>query len=85
MTRDAECFYGCFRCGTLGGAWYEIDGGVRSCCECGEPGILTLQQALDMLNDIYLKHNQEVVDLMEGGEEEYEISATDVEDKSDEQ
>ena len=40
----------CFRCGTTN----VVTDGV-TCPDCGEPSLYTLIEALDMLNDLYVK------------------------------
>ena len=62
---DPEQIYGCFRCGELMGDIREGDQG--SVCEgCGEAAIMTLQNSLDIINDLYLRG-----DLTVHGEEVY--------------
>lgn len=48
--------YGCFRCGEINGEISQDEETlVVSCQSCGEDSIVTFQQALDLLNDFYLK------------------------------
>lgn len=45
----------CFRCGTRHDYLPEAeDTGFGICDECGEDAVLTFNQALDLLNDLYL-------------------------------
>jgi len=47
--------YGCFRCGEQDVEYTEEDY-KRTCGSCGESDcIVSLQEALDLLNDIYLR------------------------------
>lgn len=56
MTRTEEQNYGCFRCGTVNPPCQKHRGSGRPICGvCGEDGIITQRQALDMLNNIYLQ------------------------------
>jgi DNA-directed RNA polymerase subunit RPC12/RpoP len=66
VTREVEDAYGCFRCGTIRPACVrESDDDKYECCECGEKAIVTLKQALDMINNHYLNNRTEVVNSME--------------------
>jgi DNA-directed RNA polymerase subunit RPC12/RpoP len=51
---EKEIMYGCFRCGTQVEAPDDL---IRpACCEsCGSPYLITYQEALDLLNDLFLK------------------------------
>lgn len=51
----ASGIFGCFRCGeTMGPMVIRKDGYVQ-CGGCGEVAVLTFQQALDTLNDLWLR------------------------------
>jgi len=53
---EPEQIYGCWRCGELMGEIRESEGSYGYICEsCGEQGIVSFLNALDMLNDMYLK------------------------------
>ena len=73
--RREETEYGCFRCGA-----YRPAGTVDTltnkqvCEECGEEGIVTFQQALDMLNEYWVRNHKEVIDLMDADEYYPEIA-----------
>lgn len=59
-----EQIYGCFRCGELMGDIRE-EGASTVCDSCGEAAIMTLTNALDVMNEIYLRgdltlHGEEV-------------------------
>lgn len=61
---DPNQVYGCFRCGELMGDFTEA-GETLTCSGCGEEGIVSMVNALDMINDMYLKghltfHGEEV-------------------------
>lgn len=68
MGREVENEYGCFRCGAVR-PQVDInpDTGSMTCGGCGEASIVTLKQALDMLNGYYLMNKKEqsvIEDLM---------------------
>jgi len=47
--------HGCFRCGEQDVQFTEVDY-KRTCHSCGESDcIISMQEALDLLNDIYLR------------------------------
>lgn len=52
--REEKVVYGCFHCGTKVEAPDDL---IRPalCEDCGWPHLLTHQEALDILNDLYLK------------------------------
>ena len=53
----ASDVYGCFRCGdTLGPMIVQTDGYVR-CGGCNEVSVVTFQQALDILNNMWIEGN----------------------------
>lgn len=67
MPREVEKTYGCFRCGVLQGpiSYDKVTERV-SCGECGERGIVSFKQALDMLNELYGgSHHQKVMEAMD--------------------
>ena len=47
--------YGCIRCGEIGGDISQNTHGHYVCGSCGETSIVGFVQALDLLNDLYLK------------------------------
>lgn len=49
--------YGCYRCGAINGPLKEWDEEQTrpTCDECGESAIVTMQEAMDILNDLHLK------------------------------
>jgi len=51
---EEEIMYGCFMCGVRVSAPDDL---IRpTCCEeCGNPYLITYQEALDIINDLYLK------------------------------
>lgn len=58
--------YGCFRCGTIGGdTKMDMRDEIPICAECGENALVTLQQALDILNDYWLTNKYEAHELDE--------------------
>ena len=64
--------YGCFRCGTMmHDVVYDEDSGFGVCGECNEVAVVMFGQALDILNDLYLK----------GVFENFEIEAPDEENE----
>jgi len=50
--------HGCYRCGAQAGEYTVNDMGMAVCGNCGEPSVVTFQQALDTLNDLYLRHGK---------------------------
>ena len=50
---DINNVYGCFRCGEVMGDVGIIDEHMPYCKECGEMGILSFRQALDIVNDFH--------------------------------
>lgn len=51
-----EQVYGCFRCGELMGDIREANDGYHYICEnCGEVSVISFVNALDILNDLYIK------------------------------
>jgi len=48
--------WACFRCGKVAGdVRKDSEEGPWICEECGESGIVTIPQALDIINDFYLR------------------------------
>lgn len=72
-----EELYGCYRCGTINGNLRDMElDGRQKCGECGEDAIITFQEAMDALNDAYLKgifrpnnYVDPYLELIEAGEE----------------
>lgn len=63
---DPEQIYGCWRCGKVMGALKEDDAGFRLICgECGENSVLSFINALDVINDLFVRGilEQEQIDL----------------------
>lgn len=59
---DTGQLYGCFRCGKIMGKLHRLVDDHLICGECNENGIVSFVQALDLLNDHYLKHELEPMD-----------------------
>lgn len=53
---DPRSLRSCFRCGEIGGEYILDEGsGVAKCGSCGEHGVVSLIQALDLLNELHAK------------------------------
>lgn len=66
MPRTEEKIYGCFRCGAIKPPLrHDLTTDKVYCGECGERGVVTFQQALDMLNDIYRRDPKDVIEALE--------------------
>lgn len=67
--RDVEQEYGCYRCGTVRPIveTHKSTGEVR-CGNCGEAGIVTLRQSLDIVNDYYIRHKKDCIGASEADE-----------------
>jgi len=53
---DPTKLYACYRCGEMMGEIRESEGVYGYICEsCGEQGIVSFLNALDILNDMYVK------------------------------
>lgn len=82
--REVEQAYGCFRCGKIRPA---VDRDPITdklqCVDCGECAVVTLQQALDMLNGYYIQDRERIVDLMEEDEYYPVLEGDDLDDRSD--
>jgi len=62
-----EQLYGCYRCGEIMGEIRESDSSTGWTCEsCGEPAVMSFLNALDILNDLYIRG-----DLQLNGEDIY--------------
>lgn len=59
MGREVETIYGCFRCGSINGPLRDIQF-IPICGECGERAIVTFRQAMDALNEMWLKVPKEI-------------------------
>ena len=60
---DVNQLYGCFRCGRImGDLKKEHEDAFPTCGECGENGVVTFVQALDLLNDVHLSGDLETHD-----------------------
>jgi len=67
--REIEQEYGCFRCGAVRPPTdRDPTTDKLHCVECGEAAIVTLRQALDMLNGYYIQDRERVVSLMDQDE-----------------
>lgn len=74
---DPNSLYGCFRCGKIMG---EIEQDELTtyykCMECGEIGVVSFQQGLDIINDMYrrghihLSNELDDLDIILGEEDE---------------
>lgn len=80
MAREVETLYGCFRCGSIRSTLkHSLSEDLVLCGECGERGVVTFRQALDILNEIHLKNKHQlddvldVIDISEYDFEEIEI------------
>lgn len=47
----------CFRCGARDVEVNDLGGDKVKCPDCGERSLMTTVEALDLLNDLYLKGN----------------------------
>jgi DNA-directed RNA polymerase subunit RPC12/RpoP len=63
--REVETEYGCFRCGAIRPEIRTDDNEHQYCKECGERGIVSQKQALDMLNEIYRRNRRQVMDVID--------------------
>lgn len=74
--REEEIRYGCFRCGHQIDA---LDDLIRpsSCPECGKEYLLTYQEALDILNDLYLKEKFKPIKIVDSDEESFIVDNQD--------
>lgn len=73
---DPKKLYACFRCGEIGGDVRQ-DGEHFTCDCCGENGLVTFIQALDILNDFYVNGQFPELD----DDYDYEIELTEDEDE----
>lgn len=65
MSREIEEHYGCFRCGAIRPIVdINPDTGKYHCGQCGEASIVTMRQALDMLNNYYITYKKDCIDSM---------------------
>ena len=51
MSKSFEDLMTCYNCGESEFA----EGDDRTCSECGHPSLLTVQEAMDIVNDMHLK------------------------------
>lgn len=83
MPRDVETLYGCFRCGALQPPLrHDLSEDIVRCGECGERGVVTFRQALDILNEMHLKNRrqlEDVLDVIDISEYDFEEIANDTE------
>lgn len=63
MSREVETTYGCFRCGVLTPALRRDVHDRVLCGECGERGVVTFKQALDMLNNVWIYDRRAIEEL----------------------
>jgi DNA-directed RNA polymerase subunit RPC12/RpoP len=79
MGREVETTYGCFRCGSLRLPVRSDD--PAACSECGERGIVTFRQAMDILNEMHLRSRKQLDEVLEV----IDISEYDFEERTDEE
>lgn len=69
----------CYSCGAEHPD-YKVEKYQRVCAECGEPAVMTVEEVIDLLNDLRLKGLIKDAIMAEHIEEEYDVHELDFED-----
>lgn len=67
----------CYRCGAVNGDYTFNDlSAIHHCGECGEEGVVTVQQTMDILNQLVLDGTIVLEEISEIGYDIYEDSSS---------